>query len=612
MGRLPRTAALAALLSIGNAGAQVPDGVLGTFDGEYAVFTPSAVAAAADSGIAFRFFAHEVLTVPAISTDTAIAASGPGLALPLLAQRTYSAGLTGGPFFTAYEGFIEIGLKASATLNLALTAVHVFEDGTRLSTTRNHTFRANSKNEVHVTLTGFSSITELPIGATFTNDAGETVTITEALLAQPVGIALAGELTALAGGARTTATVESLSAETPAVTFYQFQPGHGHAGGGAATPLSDADPSPTGPAPVPGLSTSASRGDHIHVVTFSALPPKAPGTASPGSGSVPAPWDHVHPVQPLSSFGTVGINGTCAKSDGSGGLKYADCGSPRVLSNRLPKIEGTAAPGTGTGVSREDHVHPAAGGTPTPLSNANPAPTGAAPTPGTSASAARGDHVHQPGLVVLAPKPPGTASAGSGSLPGPWDHVHPRQPLSSFGTVGIGGTCAKANASRTGLAYGDCGSPRALSNRLPKIEGTAAPGTGTGVSREDHVHPATSGFVEMLSGQWTLRDNNVDYTISNAALHNFLKADDAPKLMHFIFRYSSGGVNYAYLLNCAGADTPLGAAESRAFQCFGWRERTSQGIAGEIIVAPSSYRIKVSNIDARDNTRVNFKLWGLR
>ncbi|MDE0032123.1 MAG: hypothetical protein OXU75_03210, partial [Deltaproteobacteria bacterium] len=69
----------------------------------------------------------------------------------------------------------------------------------------------------------------------------------------------------------------------------------------------------------------------------------------------------------------------------------------------------------------------------------------------------------------------------------------PKQPLSSFGTVGASGTCAKANSSRDGLTYGSCGSPRVLSNRDPVASGTADPGNRTDVSRSDHVHPGGGG-----------------------------------------------------------------------------------------------------------------------
>ena len=970
---MARVSLASLLTSVALAGAtfaqDLPDLVLGTTEGVYELFTPAEIVRAADTGVAFRFFEQERLNVAPITTNTTIAASGAGLTISFLPATRYTQGLSGGPFFTVYEGDLVIGLTANRTLNLAVTARHVFEDQTTLSSTRNHTFRANSQNAVSISLTEFSSITELPIGATFKNDNGDEVTITAALLAQAVSIEVSGELTALSAGQRTTATVASLVAETPKVTWYQFLAGRGGGGGGGATPLSNADPAPTGAAPVAGTSDAASRSDHIHSVTLSALTPKAPGTGSPGSGSVPGPWDHVHPsdpdievlandiqtltdaipdpsdatpkatgtaaagssadysradhvhagsggggggttplsdsnplvagtaapgtaseasrgdhvhpIQPLSSFGTVGANGLCAKSDGSGGLKYADCGSPRVLANANPKQDGTAAPGASLQASRGDHVHPSNVGSTVPP-HASFA-TGAA---GSSGVSARADHSHALLASLIAPKPDGTAAVGTSIAPARSDHVHPaasrelpaptgatqgdipriKSDGSAYEVVdphvavlsglpaitGQGGKVLTVNAAATGVEWGaggggggggsswqlfksaafttttgtlmtaftftteekasllalakqgvlfgvvlqrraggidfgvagagffkaesdatnmqanipmDAGTtatsitvhcsvstlsgmrcrresgrfigpgtvllyylelgggggggdtpsipapsgasnylrvnaagnayelgalpfsdviPQAstgtlgfagvlngiarpdhrhkrdadtiantaaiagkasvgsftplvagtatagssnhasredhvhpaqaipLSDDTPKADGAGTAGSGTEVSRSDHVHPLTSGFVAMLDGEWTLNNNNVDYSINNAGLHNILKASDAPKMMFFIIRYTSGGVNYAYQLTCPGADTPLGSTESRTFMCLGWRERTDSAIEGQIDVSPSGYRIKVENIDARDNQRVNFRLWGLR
>ena len=99
-------------------------------------------------------------------------------------------------------------------------------------------------------------------------------------------------------------------------------------------------------------------------------------------------------------------------------------------------------------------------------------------------------------LSDAAPVIEGTAAAGTDEAASRGDHVHPRYntPLSAFGTVGSAGTCAKANSSRNGLAYGSCGSPRVLSNFNPLVEATTAePGNRTDVSRADHVHPTGGG-----------------------------------------------------------------------------------------------------------------------
>ncbi len=89
-----------------------------------------------------------------------------------------------------------------------------------------------------------------------------------------------------------------------------------------------------------------------------ATPKVESGAGNAGDATDASRGDHAHPRLPLSSYGAQGAAGTCAKSDGAGGLRYGDCGSPRPLATLNPKIDGSAAPGTRTDVSRSDHVHP--------------------------------------------------------------------------------------------------------------------------------------------------------------------------------------------------------------------------------------------------------------
>jgi len=334
---------------------------------------------------------------------------------------------------------------------------------------------------------------------------------------------------------------------------------HIHKGAsGGTTPLSDADPSPTNAAAVAGTSTSASRGDHIHNLTFSGIPPVGPGTASAGSSEIPARRDHVHPAQ------TVPAPATAAPAD----------------------VADTATVGTSALYARSDHVHKGASGGATPLSDAVPVFVAGNGMAGTSTSASRGDHVHGLHFSDIPPAAPGAASAGSSEIPARRDHVHPAQ------TLPVPATAAPADVAET-----------------------AAVGTSALYARSDHVHkgavPKESAFLELLSGTWTLTDNNVDYTINNyVALHAQLRVSNPPRMMDFVIEYIANSIPYSYRLNCPGVATPLLSHESRTFMCFGWRERTNAAITAELIVAPRGYRIKVSNIDARGNTTVRFTLWG--
>jgi len=258
-------------------------------------------------------------------------------------------------------------------------------------------------------------------------------------------------------------------------------------GGGQATPLSDTDPAPTAAAAVAGTADAASRGDHVHPMTFSLLAPKEPAsTPRPGASDLPGPWDHQHPFQPLSSYGAVGATGTCAKANaGRNGLQYGDCGSPRVLTNKLPRAAGTAAPGSDTQVSRSDHVHPAQ------LSGSDPAPTGPAAVPGTSALASRANHVHQVTFSAIAPKPlASAAAAGSGTVPTPWDHVHPTTGLRQVpdpAHVADGHVLTVNDGGYAWAAGGGGGSGGGGGWQL------LATGTGAGSGRDPDIATYTSG-----------------------------------------------------------------------------------------------------------------------
>ena len=850
-----------------------------------AIWTTCPSGGGSEGVTAYKFFAQEPLAIPQIVTNTNINANSPR-SWTILAKKTFSQGLIVGPFVTQYEGIIRYQFKSAANLTAQLMVRHTLANGKTITSTRTFVTRASDQEEV-IPLSQFSSITQLRLGDVMADD-GSTVTITAALLAQPVDIDV--QLTFTVGSRE---VLESMAGQNARVTWWQ-------------------------------LNQTESQ------ITLDDDKPKVAGTAAAGVAAKASRGDHVHPTQPLSTFGTVGTQGQCAKANASrDGLQYGDCGSPRVLTNKLPKASGTAAPGTDTQVSRSDHVHPGGGGEATPLSDATPTATNAAADAGTSTAASRGDHIHNVTYSGLPPKIAGTAAAGSSEIPARSDHVHPSQAVpapatttpvatgtsgavgtsasyaradhrhegaggaslsnrnpSELGTVSPGtGTMASRDDHvhpRTGIPTPQAATPLPIgtaatgiglryarsdhvhataSSATPKPLGTAASGTSAGASRDDHVHgpyalpdltghagrclkvnsaataleagdcggsggggggtwttfasgestsialqnwitlindftdeqdaallelaktqtqmvliwelttptrnfddgnacymfldtfdsngtvrargsygatnrayfnqnedwacyidpgassnglsiyensvqtagrhikwvlkyldqgsgggggdtpvipkpsssvanrllevnesgvyaltapssvvsaalgnrqvptiaeanrgqylrvksdsdatewgalpPPPSSFYEMLSGQWQLSDNNVDYTISSDALHKQLSAANAPKLMHFIFRFTGGnpGVNYAYLLNCPGADTPLGATESRTFACFGWRERTGQGIPGEIAVSPTAYRVKVSNIDARANNSVNFKLWGQR
>lgn len=135
-----------------------------------------------------------------------------------------------------------------------------------------------------------------------------------------------------------------------------------------------------------------------------------------------------------------GHGGQCVKVASTvDGWTYGDCGSPRALSNNLPKVEGTAAPGTATDVSRSDHVHPVGGSA--SLGNTVTTLTDHTSAAGSSRNASREDHRH--GLDILdgtLPSALGVASAGSGSRVARNNHVHPTTGLATSTELAAVGT----------------------------------------------------------------------------------------------------------------------------------------------------------------------------
>ncbi|MDE0032110.1 MAG: hypothetical protein OXU75_03145, partial [Deltaproteobacteria bacterium] len=138
-------------------------------------------------------------------------------------------------------------------------------------------------------------------------------------------------------------------------------------------------------------------------------------------------------------------------------VEVVDAGGGAILSDSTPKVAGTAAPGVSGEASRDDHVHPAAGGgTATPLSNAAARNLGVAAA-GVSTDASRADHVHsQTSFLGVGIPGPATVSGAVGvsTLSARGDHVH-RSQIPAL--TGHGGNCLKANSGATGLEFSACG-----------------------------------------------------------------------------------------------------------------------------------------------------------
>ena len=320
MGRVSAAVLIAAWALIGQVFAQAPDHIYGTSGADITLFTPEQVVAAGavEAEPTYRFFAHESLAVPDITSDTDVAASGPGYRFMLLAEKSYSQGLQVGPFHTAYEGIINLATAQRQSVRLIITNVHEFENGKTLTTTRTEDLLVVFADGVDIPLGDFSSITSLALGNVKADD-GSTITITDTLLAQPVKITVTAEIQTLAPGSGTRAAgkIARMNGERTAVSWWQLR--SPLLASGAPVNLSDAVPlveSGTGTA---GSAQTASRGDHVHPAAggsptpLSDATPKPLGTAAAGSGTSASRDDHVHKRPAEIAENTAGLTAQAAE-----------------------------------------------------------------------------------------------------------------------------------------------------------------------------------------------------------------------------------------------------------------------------------------------------------
>ena len=244
---------------------------------------------------AYKFFEQEPLAVTAITTDTAIPASGAGVTQTWLAKKRYSEGLIAGPFHTVYEGEIDIVLAASQTVVLQLTTVHTFSNGKTLSTPHTERFRVNADDAATIPMSAFSSITPLVTGE-ITLDDGSQLDVTDAILAEAVDIAITAEITVEQNAVRRAGSIKSLAANRAKVTFWQLSKTDPPNGDGFPGYASSTQPVGTASG---GSATTVSRGDHAHFLEYHrTAPPVASGSGSPGTAANAARGDHYHPIPP--------------------------------------------------------------------------------------------------------------------------------------------------------------------------------------------------------------------------------------------------------------------------------------------------------------------------
>ncbi|KAA6372604.1 MAG: hypothetical protein EZS28_031869 [Streblomastix strix] len=124
------------------------------------------------------------------------------------------------------------------------------------------------------------------------------------------------------------------------------------------TPASDELPLVDGTASA-GISTSYSRGDHVHPINVTtSVPISDSASGSVGTANSYARSDHSHPINisattPLQdSTGSVGTANSYARSDHQHTINV------ETNASNIPQVDGVGVNGSSTYYSRHDHVHP--------------------------------------------------------------------------------------------------------------------------------------------------------------------------------------------------------------------------------------------------------------
>ena len=101
-------------------------------------------------------------------------------------DATIAGGIVAGlDFITDYQGALIVDVGTTAAYEITNRIEHHFADGTTIQADRSIEYRIPQGGTFTVPLVAFSSRSQIQLGS-YTDDAGNTITITEELLAQPV------------------------------------------------------------------------------------------------------------------------------------------------------------------------------------------------------------------------------------------------------------------------------------------------------------------------------------------------------------------------------------------------------------------------------------------
>lgn len=264
-------------------------------------------------------------------------------------------------------------------------------------------------------------------------------------------------------------------------------------------------------------------------VEASSANPLMNGVAAAGTSNKYSRGDHVHPTDTSrASLYSPAFSGTPTAPTATAGTDTSQIATTAFvtasitaqLGTATPLMDGTAAVGTSTLLSRQDHKHPSDTSR-APLSS--PAltgtPTAPTATAGTNTTQLATTAFVQSALATIVPVEAstdspvmnGTATAGTSIKYSRGDHVHPtdtsRAPLASPTFTGTpAAPTATAGTNTTQLAttaFVTAANAAQVGTDTPLMDGTAAVGVSTLLSRQDHIHPTDTTRAPLASPAFT-------------------------------------------------------------------------------------------------------------
>ena len=170
------------------------------------------------ANVGYHYREHTDIAFTPVTADVAIDA-GSSWTVTLLDER-YPGGILGGePFLTSYEGFIYTDVS-SGTYELSIVVEHSIGEIRFSSPARSAQVRIGNAVDYAWPLSQFDTQTVVQLGSYTTSD-GETIEITDELLAMPARITVTASLRLTDDSAFTLMLARS---DEAAVTFWQLQP----------------------------------------------------------------------------------------------------------------------------------------------------------------------------------------------------------------------------------------------------------------------------------------------------------------------------------------------------------------------------------------------------